>query len=206
MTASQVCTILVATVVVHGCGVTKQVVPLTEHAPYAPVPRVLEEGRATRADVAMWTSVIRRDESLVERDLNADGRKDLLAENVGARGTTGNRSFLAFAAGSRGYRFSGTTGNIDRLFRFPSGNAYVLDRGVCGPELGFGLSAVSRGSLVRVGAVHLMANTDADADGEAADVRLRDRLLQGEWSEAELRAVFTPVRANPSVERAPETD
>ena len=228
MTAIRATTVLIAAIAAHGCGGMSYAVPLGEGSrPGARqvtsalkdgrarageivpldesgrgttwiVPTIFEDGYATHAEVAEWTSVIRRGEALIPKDLNADGQQDLLlAEAVGSRGSTGNRSFLVFVAGSDGYGYAGGIGNFSRGFGFPSGNCYVLDYGFNGPEMHVGLHAVSRGLLVSVGGVILGTR-------DPGDVRLRDRLRQGEWSEAELRALFTAVRANPGMERASE--
>jgi hypothetical protein len=163
------------------------------HGRNAPIPEPLKAGRASEAYVLEWTSKIRAGEPIVRRDLNSDGREDLLAEVVVARGTTGNCFFLVFVATKDGFRFAGDTGNLYRAISFGgTGRAYLIDHSNCGTELGVGLARFSDGVLAPVGRPIILKNIDPGVGDE--DTKIVERFRSGTWTEPELLRVFTEGR------------
>jgi hypothetical protein len=152
------------------------------------IPKDLQRGRASLAQVLRWTASVRQGEDIVRVDLNGDKRDDLLAEDVGVRGVTGNKTHYVFVATERGFRFCGEIGNFARSLTFPSQKSYLITYAYCGPELHVGADELGADRLRPLGGIVLDAATEG---GRPDDIELRDRLFKGDWEEAALLRVFS---------------
>jgi hypothetical protein len=188
---------LLASLIAVGCATPESIEPIEPiqvetvmKGSDVPVPGRLRDGRATWSDVARWTESLRGGrEELIATDLNGDGQADLMAELAYARGATGNRFYFLFIESGRGYRYVGRGTNLARVFRFASGRSYVLmySKGG-GAHYGLALHETSNHAMRKIGRdLRLVAH---ESEPETPDARLWDRLWKGEWSEADLLAVF----------------
>ena len=151
------------------------------------VPAEFREGRATLDELEGWSrSLIQSDVELEPRNIDCDDADEILVEIVFARGTTGNRWFLAFDHGERGYRYVGTVQRILRTFAYPP-ECYVVQYGTAGAGvLSLSLYLAEGGKLSRIGEVALTAGDG----GTEEDRTVFELLKNGEPSRDDLLRVF----------------
>ncbi len=151
------------------------------------VPAEFREGCASLTEVEDWSrSLIQSDPVLTYRDLDCDGRDDVLVEIAFARGTTGDRSFLAFSRTDRGYRYLGETWRILRTFSYPEGCYLVQHGSAGGGETVVSLQRVTSDGFSEVGRIVLRAGDG----GEEHDRLVFERLAHGDPTRDELLEIF----------------
>ena len=117
------------------------------------IPEKLKNGTADHSDVEKWTKSLRGTEPVIQKDLNADGLPDLLAEIVHGRGATGNRSFMLFVYTESGYKYLQHISNIGNYMTYDeSGKSYLLTYSKAGgPEVHIRLYQLKKNQLTQLG-------------------------------------------------------
>jgi len=153
------------------------------------IPIELRNGTANQTDVEEWTKHLRGIEPVIQKDFNANGVPDLLAEIVHARGATGNRSFMLFVHTGLGYKYLQCISNIGNYMTYDeSGKSYLLTySNAGGSEVYVSLCQLTESKLIQVGKPLVLLTGDG---GTKEGNRLYNRLFYRIIPENKLIKIF----------------
>ena len=164
------------------------------------VPESLREGWGFAHDVRDFGESLDGGYELSERDVDCDGRPEVLLDSLAARDAAGNRLYVLFDHTSTGYRYLGEAAAIWSVVAYGSaGGCYLATYEKSGAgALALDLVAVAGGGLDRVGRLELVGGNARTDEDHAVLSALRT----GGLEEDSLRRLFATPRPRAAVAEA----